>query len=213
MKTSSMVKLAAGALALAAGAAQADYSLTGTAAYDFGCGSGTVTTGICGGPDTGYLVLANTGSTSFSGSATLSGVAPAQTISLSISGTLAPGETWVFNAGPESSNVGGFNHDDPNPNLGLLFSLSGTAGSSAVSASIYDKDIHSGVVRTNPYGLPVDNYILQGGDPFGRDTGDDFEVTQARGSFVIASTVPEPASVALMLAGLGVVAARRLRRR
>ena len=212
----SLAKVAIAALIpFAVGGANAAYSLTGTANYTAGCGSGTMTVGDCGSPDTGWLSITNTGSTSFAGTATLFGVAPSQTINLSITGTLAAGQSWVFNAGPESSNQGGYNHDDPNPNLGLLFSMNGTLDGSAFANSIYDKDIHSGVFRVNPFGVNLDNYILQGGDPLGRDTTDGFEETQASGQFVWASNapVPEPETYALMLAGLGVLGfvARRKR--
>jgi hypothetical protein len=73
--------------------------------------------------------------------------------------------------------------------LGALVSFTGT-----LSGSIYDKDIHSGVFRdvnAPPSGLvgaPVlsDSYVLQGGDPYGGDTGDAFEVTQADGLAVVS---------------------------
>jgi PEP-CTERM motif-containing protein len=73
--------------------------------------------------------------------------------------------------------------------LGALFQFSGTA-----SGSIYDKDIHSLSPRdvdappSALTGAPLfsDSYVLQGGDPFGRDTFDTFEVSQAQGHAVVA---------------------------
>jgi hypothetical protein len=67
--------------------------------------------------------------------------------------------------------------------LGIQIDISGTFSDSTVLSptTLFDKDIHSGVPRTNPFGVTLDNYVLQGGDPFGRDTGDGFEVTQAPG--------------------------------
>ena len=55
--------------------------------------------------------------------------------------------------------------------------------SQPVVRSIFDKDIHSGVPRTNPFGETLDNYILQGGSSTGADTGDAYETTQAPGPF------------------------------
>lgn len=79
--------------------------------------------------------------------------------------------------------------------LGALFSFTGTGASAGVDGSIYDKDIHSGVFRdvhAAPSGLggaPLlsDSYVLQGGDPFGGDTQDTFETTQALGHATINS--------------------------
>jgi hypothetical protein len=74
--------------------------------------------------------------------------------------------------------------------LGIRIDVTGTfSDSTALSATVYDKDIHSGVFRdvhAFPSGLtgpPLlsDAYVLQGGDPFGGDTTDNFEVTQASG--------------------------------
>jgi hypothetical protein len=207
-----IVIAAAGVLAMASGgSAMAAYSLTGTTTYEYNCGPG-IDIGVCGGPDTGFLSITNTGSSAFVGTATLSGVAPGQTIGLSITGTLAAGATWTFGAGPESSNVGGFNKTAGADN-GLLFSMSGTLDGGSFANSIYDMDIHSGVFRTNPYGVSLDNYVLQGGDPYGRDTNDGFETTQAAGHFVWTSAVPEPETYALMLAGLALVGGIARRRR
>jgi len=211
----SLIVAASGALALAsAGPATAAYSLTGTASYEYGCGPG-VTAGVCGNPDTGFLSITNTGDTDFVGTASLSGVIePGGLYRVEYTGRLRVGQTWTFSGGDESSNYGGFNKtggaDD-----GLLFAMNGTIDGHAFSNSIHDKDIHSGVFMTNPYGVVVDNYILQGGDPFGRDTEDAFEIGQAAGHFVWSSTspVPEPGTCALMLAGLGLggIATRRKR--
>jgi len=77
--------------------------------------------------------------------------------------------------------------------LGAKFEFNGLLDGSPVSGSIYDGDIHSGVprdVNAPPSllsGAPSlsDSYVLQGGDPFGGDTGDDFEVTQSPGHAVV----------------------------
>src|SRR5438445_4136975 len=75
-----------------------------------------------------------------------------------------------------------------------MVSLGGN--SQSVFLSIFDKDIHSGSPRTNPYGVTLDNFILQGGDSYGRDTGDDYETTQAPGSFQFAQAGPSEQPIA-----------------
>lgn len=201
----------------AAQAGPLGYSLTGATHYTPGCGAGTATIGTCGGPDTGWLSIVNTGLSTFVGTASLTGIAPGQTINLTLSGALNPGEAWVFNAGPESSNQGGFNKVAGSDDLGLLFSISGTIDGAALVASIYDSEIHSGVFKTNPFGVTLDNYVLQGGDSQGRDTGDGFEEGQADGQFVwsakAGTDVPEPGSIGLALAALAAMGAVRRRRR
>ena len=64
--------------------------------------------------------------------------------------------------------------------LGALFEFTGTGASAGISGSIFDKDIHSGSFRS-ANGTSSDSYVLQGGDPFGGDTGDAFEESQAHG--------------------------------
>ena len=80
--------------------------------------------------------------------------------------------------------------------LGALFTFTGTGASAGMSGSIYDKDIHSGVFRdvnappsglSGPLGTLSDSYVLQGGDPFGGDTQDNFEVSQSSGHAVVSS--------------------------
>ena len=80
--------------------------------------------------------------------------------------------------------------------LGALFTFTGTGASAGMSGSIYDKDIHSGVFRdvnappsglSGPLGTLSDSYVLQGGDPFGGDTQDNFEVSQASGHAVVST--------------------------
>jgi PEP-CTERM motif len=84
--------------------------------------------------------------------------------------------------------------------------------SELVDLSIDDRDIHSGVFQTNPFGVSLDNYILQGGDPFGRDTQDAYEVAQTPGPFQFSEVVPEPASILLITIGIaGLAVGRRFR--
>ncbi len=77
--------------------------------------------------------------------------------------------------------------------LGAQFQYTGTLGVTPVSGSIYDGDIHSGTFRDvnaapsllSGASLLSDSFVLQGGDPFGGDTSDDFEVSQADGHAVL----------------------------
>lgn len=70
--------------------------------------------------------------------------------------------------------------------LGALFSFTGTGASIGIGGSIYDGAIHSGVFRS-ALGTSSDSYVLQGGDPYGGDTLDPFEVSQAPGHASLAS--------------------------
>jgi hypothetical protein len=73
---------------------------------------------ICANPDSGFLTVTNNGSTSFTGTITLSGnsplaggsyCAPGGLASDSFTGTLTPGQARTFALSPDSSNCGGYN--------------------------------------------------------------------------------------------------------
>jgi hypothetical protein len=96
----------------------------------------------------------------------------------------------------------------------LEFTAVGSFSTQAVSLSVFDSQIHSGVPRVSPCdGILTDAYVLQGGSPNGCDNGDGFETTQTPGnySFIGGSTTPEPSS--LMLLGSGVVGLAGMLRR
>jgi len=133
--------------------------------------------------------------------------------------TLAPGQSFVFGTSYESSNVGGFNGPYGSLQPGIEVDIAGAFSDGYNAAwSVNDADIHSGVFSTNPFGVVVDSWVLQGGDPYGQDTGDDFEVSQAPGlyTFTHTSGVPEPETWAMMAIGfaaLGFTGYRSSRRK
>lgn len=196
--------------------AQVPYQFQIDVSYEEG-GSGI---GGTASPDTGRAKITNLGPSKFTG--TLGGVGTAGTggggvdVNSVFTGDFNPGDTLVFFMGDESSNQGGFNgpfSDLSQPQDGIKLFLLGTVSfgsdSEAVDLSIFDKDIHSGVVRENPFGVSLDNYILQGGDPYGRDTVDPFEESQAPAT-VYFQQIPEPSTAILAsLALLGLASARR----
>jgi len=199
--------------AAGAGNAQAGsvpFDLAGTAFYQFGTPAGAI--GVPASPDTGFVTITNNGTSTFVGNISLTGTANGgPDVNAVFNGVLAPGDSQTFSAGPESSNVGGFNgpFGGPTPQDGLKFEMNGLVllgvDSQSVDLTIFDKDIHSGVPRTNPFGVTLDNYILQGGDPFGRDNGDAYETTQAPGNFeFVQAAVATPEPTSLTLCGIGV---------
>ncbi len=186
--------------------ASASAALSVEVGYGFG---GTSSSGIyTAAPDTGFVIISNTGDEAFEGSFSLTGSSgygvfghidvddhtPADF-------SLAPDSFWILFAGPEGSNYGGYNKcqewifgdsssgQDPtgHADSGLLLSIVGSldGGASSISYGIYDHEIHSGTSALSPFGVTLDNYILQGGDPYGRDTGDAFEVSQAHAFFAV----------------------------
>jgi hypothetical protein len=178
---------------------------------DFGAGS----------PDTGYWRITNNGGSTFTGSIGQVAVSNGNgDNSYSHVVSLNPGASVVFAVDSESSNVGGFNGPSGSTQPGVQINLNGTislgANNESVMLSVNDSDIHSGVPRTNPFGVTLDNYVLQGGDPFGNDTGDGYETSQAPGHFQFfeaPSSIPEPTSIALIATGLIGFVGTRLRSR
>jgi len=214
-----LVPAAAGLLfAMSAFADQVGYTIDVTTSYAFTLPA--TLNNVSGAPDTSYFTVTNNGTTTFNG--TIGDVAVACCgIDYSFTSgalTLAPGQSVAIGLGPlggggEASNVGGFNGPQGSPQPGVQILLNGNMnGTEAVGLSVFDKDIHSGVV--NGSGL-TDAYVLQGGNPLGNDNGDAIETTQAPGHFEFseAAAVPEPGYIALIGMGLPAVMFFSRRRR
>ena len=149
-----------------------------------------------GSPDTGWVRTTNNGTGTFVGTLSFNANNPCGGGNFTpvFNVTLVPGAAVSISFNNESSNFGGYNGlcgQTTVPQDGAQFLANGTVTLGAqvqvVNFAIFDKDIHSGAFRTNPFGVSLDNYILQGGDPYGRDTGDTYEETQAPGPFAFHS--------------------------
>jgi hypothetical protein len=116
-----------------------------------------------------------------------------------------------------SASVAGFNGPKyfyrPGVEIYLTGIVSAPGESEAVDLMVADRDIHSGVWRTDSRGLTSDSFVLQGGDPWGFDSGYAFAISQARGVYVFAQAAPEPASAACLAAGLALLSTTRRRLR
>jgi hypothetical protein len=219
-------------VSLTHGALPTGYEFDITTSYSFSAPADLAAGMPVGSPDTGYLQVLNAGLTTFSGSLSLSGVTPslASFVENIPSITLAPGQHISLSLNAESSNQGGYIPNGPgNPQSGAQFSMVGNVtdgtDTESVFLQVFDGDIHSGVprdVHASPSaegGAPLfsDSYVIQGGDPFGGDTGDAFETTQAPGHFVFLegnpnTGVPDTGSTMALL-GLAFASMATLKKR
>ncbi len=168
--------------------------------------------------DTGYFQLANTGSTSFSGViGDIARSAFAGDLSFrSAQLVLAPGQTVSVAIPDDASDTGGFNGPAYDQRPGVEITLQGSVSdgrtSDTVNLMVADSAIHSGIARNDSRGLTSDSYVLQGGDPWGFDTGDAFELSQASGVYTVSQPLPEPGPIGPVMVGLGALLLRRRRR-
>ncbi len=167
-------------------------------------------------PTTGYFEVENTGSTVFTGTVdTIAVSAFAGDLSFgSRVITLTPGQAVSVAIPDNAANVGGFNGPAYFARPGIEILLHGVLGNGTVSENVAlqvaDADIHSGVFRTDRYGLTSDSFVLQGGDPWGFDSGSAYGLSQTYGTYTFEQNVPEPAPwMLLALPLLGMLAVRR----
>jgi hypothetical protein len=200
---------------------QVGYTLDVTTNYSFAPLPSTLNN-VDGGPDTGYFTVTNNGTTTFTGTIGDVALAADGTDDSFTSGalTLAPGQSVNIGIGPQNGVDDSSNHGGFNGAAGVTIQINGLInGTESVNLSVNDADIHSGSPRdvnaspSQESGAPLfsDSYVLQGGDPTGGDTGDDFETTQAAGHFEFSEAVPVPPSAILMGLGFAGLAVRSLR--
>jgi hypothetical protein len=168
-------------------------------------------------PDTGYFQILNTGDTTFSGLiGTIAVSAFAGDLSFtSNSIVLAPGASVSVAIPYNSNDVGGFNGPAYDYRPGVEIALNGTMSNGplveAIALLVADANIHSGVARTDTFGLTSDSFVLQGGDSWGFQNDDAFALGQADGVYVFTQSVTEPGSAPILVAGLTAIAFSRRR--
>jgi hypothetical protein len=196
-------------------AAANGYSITVTTAYGAGDPFPNRIDNAFTEPQTGYFQVENTGDATFSG---VVGTIAVSSFAGDLSFTsgsiiLSPGAS-VSVAIPDNSNdVGGFNGPYYYYRPGVEITLDGTMSNGplaeTVALLVADADIHSGVPRTDGFGLTSDSFVLQGGDPWGFQNDDAFALSQADGVYAFTQSVPEPGSASILAAALTIAAVRR----
>ena len=98
----------------------------------------------------------------------------------SFTGTFAPSIAGTFRPGIIAYMEGGV-------------AAGGDSGSIKIAAQ--DLDMRTGVILTDPYNVETNNFVLQGGDPFGLYNGDAWEVLLPYGHLTLSGVaIPEPPS-------------------
>jgi hypothetical protein len=211
----------AGLMVGRANAGPVGYDFGGLAFYIFGAPADVLAGSPTGEPDTSFVRITNNGASTFTGTIGFNAISGfGVDFSNSFAVTLNPGDHVSIAINAEASNLAGYGGPFGSVQTGAQYEMKGVVSlginSEPVDLTIFDMDIHSGVFQTNPFGLTLDSYILQGGDPIGRDTGDAFEVSQAAGPFRFfqpSSVVPEPASLTLIGFGIAGLAGYAWRKR
>ncbi len=195
------------------------YALTMTTAYANGDPFSNRIDSNFNEPDDGFFQVTNTGDSSFSG---VIGTIAVSSFAGDLSWrsgdlVLAPGASVSVAIPDDSSAVGGFNGPYYFYRPGIEIYLQGTVSdgmeTEPVDLLVADRDIHSGVARTDPFGLTSDSFVLQGGDPWGFNNGSDYALGQAYGVYVFSQPVPEPGSALLLSTGLMIAAIGSTRHR
>jgi hypothetical protein len=193
-------------------AAAIGYSITITTAYAAGDPFSNRIDESFTEPSTGYFQVENTGDTTFSGGVgTIAISAFAGDLSFTSGSIILPPGASVSVAIPDNSNVvGGFNGPAYEYRPGVEITLNGGVSSGplteTVALLVADRDIHSGVTRTDGFGLTSDSFVLQGGDPWGFQNDDAFALSQADGVYAFTEPVPEPGSASILAAALTMAA-------
>lgn len=208
---------------IAGHAAPIGYSITITTAYAASDPFPNQINDVWTEPDTGYIQIANTGDTIFSG---VVGTIAVSNFAGDLSGqsgivVLGSGATVSVAIPDRSRSAGGFNgaYDWPQPGIEIYLdgTISDGTSSETVALMVADADIHSGVPFTDQHGAVSDSYVLQGGDPLGLDndaisdiTGQLAVLNLADGVFTFTETVPEPGTQGMLAtASLTLIAVRR----
>lgn len=173
------------------------------------------------GPATGYIQVTNAGPGDYRGIIRL--VAFSQIggdMGFNADAGLIPsGGTVSIGLPNDSAAVGGFNGPSYTFRPGIILYMEGGVTTQAAGGwlkiGVQDLDIRSGVFRVDPNGLVTDDFVLQGGDPFGFYNGTGFSLGQAWGHATLSGVaIGEPGGmlplgVGLLLLGFRGITLRR----